>query len=92
MSLIDATYISSNSFSVVGDQEDIFSAGRKIRADLDGSYVYGTVVSSTFDSVTTVTITEEVLTSDLVGVNYTIVSNQSLPEHEHDDDYEANLL
>jgi hypothetical protein len=83
-----AVYISATQFRVEDDLTSEFTAGRRIKADcgVDG-IKYSTVQSSSYSSPnTTVTITESVLTSNLIDVLYGIIntgSQGSLPEHSH---------
>ena len=51
------TYISATSFSVAGNQTAIYSVGRRVRASVTAGIVYGTIQTSAFASVTTVTVT-----------------------------------
>lgn len=50
------TYISSNSFSVAGDQRSLYHVGRRVKLVAAGSTVYGVISSSVYGSVTTVTV------------------------------------
>ncbi len=86
---MDATYVSSSSFTVSGDRTNEFIADRRVKLDcLADGIQYATVVSSSFSSPdTTVIIDENTLTGNLVSVLYGIVqagSESSLPEHAHD--------
>lgn len=88
---ITATYISSTSFSVTGDQTAIFTADRlvKLSCGVDG-YVYGTILSSTYTTLTTVVISESVITSNLETALVGMVqsgSTGSLPVHDHGPDF-----
>jgi hypothetical protein len=84
-----ATYISSNSFSVLTNRTDEFITGRRVKCDCDtDGIVYANVVSATYTTVTTVVIDENSLTSNLKTVLYGIVEpgpNGSLPIHDHSD-------
>jgi len=83
-----ATYISTNSFSVVGDRIIELYSGRRLKLDcgLD-SIRYSTVLLSSYiDSSTVVLITEDVITTNLVTALYGIVGTGetgSLPTHTH---------
>ena len=80
------TYIGTTSFSVVGDQTAIYTAGRRLACALGGTTVYNAVVSSAYTTLTTVTVDTANLTSNLSGVSYGIVSTGatgSLAVHEH---------
>jgi len=76
-----ATYISTTSFSVTGDETLVFYAGRKVQGDcgVDGLKTC-TVVSSSFSSVTTVVVSGDALTSNLATVKVGI-GTESLPSH-----------
>jgi hypothetical protein len=84
-----AVYVSNNQFKVENNLVSEFRIGRRIKANcgVDG-YTYSTVLSSSYsDSYTTVTITENVLTSNLIDVVYGIINvgpEGSLPNHIHD--------
>ena len=91
MAGLTATYISATSFSVLDDLTENFLTGRRIKADcgVDG-IKYGTILSSSYGSVTTVvlTSTSDALTSNLTEVWFGIIgaenNKQSMPEHSHD--------
>ena len=82
-----ASYISATQFSVSGDHTTEFIEGRRVRVLILGVYYYSNVVSSSYTApVTTVVISESILTSNLTEVHYGIVnigSQGSLPEHSH---------
>lgn len=50
------TYISGASFSVATDLTAVYTAGRRIKATVTAGTVYGTIVSSAFTTVTTITV------------------------------------
>lgn len=84
---MEATFISSNSFSVLGDKTEEFVENRRLKIDcgVDGTK-YVKVVSSTFSSFTTVVVDESVLTSNIIGVLYGVVKPGdigNLPDHFH---------
>lgn len=84
---MEATYISSNSFSVEGLKTDDFIAGRRLKLDCDTDGIkYAAVTSSEYTTVTTVIIDEAVLTSNLVDVLYSPIKpgeTGNLPDHTH---------
>jgi len=86
---MDATYVSSNQFTVEGDKTSEFISGRRLKMNCgtDGNF-YGTVSSSEVSgSDTNVTIEEDNITSNLESVLYGIIqpgTEGSLPEHSHD--------
>lgn len=78
------TFITATSFSVAGDQTAIFQVGRRVRTTNSGSVlVYGTILTSVFGAVTTVTVINDsgVIDSGLSAVSYGLITaNQtSLP-------------
>ena len=82
---MDATYINATTFSVEEDKTDEFLINRRLKLDCDG-YKYASVVSSSFTTVTTVTIDESVLTVDLVEVFYSVIKpglDGNLSDHFH---------
>jgi hypothetical protein len=86
---IDATYISTTSFKVDDDRTSEFHTGRRVECYCGvDSYKYGTITTSSFSvSATTVNITGDSLTSNLVEVKYGIIGvgeNNSMPIHTHD--------
>jgi hypothetical protein len=79
------TYISATSFSLAGDQTNIFQIGRRLKSTNSGGTVYSTVSDSSFAAgVTTVTVinTSGVLDSGLSQVSYGLLSaiNPSTPD------------
>lgn len=87
---IAATYVSTSSFTVVGDRAAEFNVGRRTRCVCSGSYDYGTVVSGIYSSPdTTITLTEDSddLNIGLTAVEYGVKADGngtgSLPEHTH---------
>lgn len=79
------TFISTVSFSLVGDQTTNFQPGRRVKAPVTAGTVYGTIATSVFGAVTTVTLdmdTGMVLDSGLSAVFLSILraDHQSLPE------------
>lgn len=86
---MQATYVSSSSFTVSGNETANFTAGRRIKADCGGDGIkYATITSSSYSSPnTTVNIDESTLTSNLTDVWYGVVqpgATGSLPDHSHD--------
>jgi hypothetical protein len=84
---MEATFISSNSFSVLGDKTDEFVENRRLKVDCgEDGFKYVKVVSSTFSSVTTVVVDESTLTLNIVDVLYGVVKPGdvgNLPDHFH---------
>lgn len=79
------TYISATSFSLAGDETNIFQIGRRLKSTNSGGTVYSTVSDSSFAAgVTTVTVinTSGVLDSGLSQVSYGLLSaiNPSTPD------------
>ena len=85
-----AVYVNSNQFTVSGDKTEEFTSKRRLKIDcgIDGIR-YSSVLSSSYSSPnTTVIISENDLTSNLIDVLYGIVQSGnigSLPEHDHSD-------
>lgn len=77
------TYISATSFSVAGDQRNIFQVGRRVRTVNTGGTKYGYITGVAFSTVTTVTVANDSgsLDSGLSQVSYGLVSatSTSLP-------------
>jgi hypothetical protein len=78
------TFISANSFSVTGDQTATFPLYTRVRTTNTGGTVYGTVISSVFGAVTTVTlVTDNAASLDsglsAVATGTQTVANPSLP-------------
>jgi len=88
---IAATYISASSFSVAGDQTVEFHTGRRVKMVGDSNW-FGTILTATYSSVTTVTLTSasDDIDSSLAGVLYGVISAKeddcSMPIHTHDGD------
>lgn len=83
-----ATYVSTTAFTVVGDQTSIFVTNRRLKCDcgVDG-YKYATIVSSSFSSVTTITLTaaSDDLTANLTSVEWGVTTLQSLAVDDYGD-------
>ncbi len=84
---MDATYISTTSFSVVGDRTADFVINIRIRGwcGVD-DYQYANVVSATYSSVTTVVIDDAVLTANLVNIDISVVvpgGAGNISDHDH---------
>lgn len=75
-----ATYISSTSFSVAGNQTATFQIGRRVKTtNSGGTVVYSTITNSVFGAVTTVTLANDsgALDSGLSAVAYGVISATS---------------
>lgn len=72
------TYVSGTSFTVAGDQTSILHVGRRIKATVTAGTAYGTIISTAFGAVTTVTIAGDVgsntLDAGLSAVQYGVVT------------------
>jgi len=93
-----ATYISATSFSVNGDETANAVAGRRVRATVSGSYVFGTIDSSSYaPNITTVELDSD---SDALNAGLTVAdigeqsegTSGSVPEHEHTTIYNGGLV
>jgi hypothetical protein len=87
---MDATYVSSNTFTVDGNRTLEFTQGRRLKLTLSSGDVYCTVSGSTYSGgtdKTSVTTYESELTATLSVVLYGVVNSGeygSLPDHTHD--------
>jgi len=84
---MEATYISTNSFSITGQKTEEFLPNRRLRLDcgVDG-IKYASIISAVFTSVTIVVIDENILTSNLTDVLYSVVktgTQGNLADHFH---------
>ena len=71
------TFLSSVTFSLTGDQTTLFNVGRRVKFSVSAGTVYGTILSSTYASVTTVTVIMDgiyVLDAGLSAVYYGMTS------------------
>lgn len=71
------TFISTTSFSLVGDQTSTFQVGRRVKTTNSGGTIYSTISASVFGAVTTVTVVNDsgVLDSGLSAVFYGLLSS-----------------
>lgn len=80
------TYVSANSFTVVGDQTSDFTVGRRVRIVDTGGTKYGTIATSVYTSLTTITLDgdSDSLASPLTSVDWGLISggSNSLPYTE----------
>jgi hypothetical protein len=87
---MEATYISSNTFTVDGDRSIEFNQGRRIKATLSSGDVFCTISGSAYSGGTDKTAVgtyENELNATLESVLYGVVapgSYGSLPDHTHD--------
>ena len=85
---MQAIYVNGSQFKVSTDRTEEFLTGRRIRVLCGSEYQYSTVYSSVYSSpYTTITIEENILTSNLSAVHYGIVNigdQGSFPKHSHD--------
>jgi hypothetical protein len=51
------TFVSGTQFTVVGNQTSIFTVGRRVRVFVTAGVTFGTIITSAFTSLTTVTLT-----------------------------------
>ncbi len=80
------TYISTTSFSLAGDQTVDFHVTRRIKSTVTAGTVYGTIITSVYGALTTITLrmdTGQVLDSGLSQVSYGLISavNDSMPRN-----------
>lgn len=71
------TFVSTTSFTLVGDQTTNFHAGRRLKTTNSGGTIYSTITASTFGAVTTVTVANDsgVLDSGLSAVSYGLLAS-----------------
>lgn len=89
------TYVSATSFTVAGDQTQIFQIGRRLKTTNTGGSIYSTITNSVYGSPnTTVTVVNDSgsLDSGLSQVSYGIVSplNTSAPLTARQQRFTAN--
>ena len=53
------TYVSGTSFAVPGNLTTTFQVGRRVQAQINSGFIYGTISSSAFTSVTTVVLVND---------------------------------
>lgn len=82
-SSVTPTYVNQSSFTLPGDQTIAFSVGRRLKITETAGTVYGSVVSSAYTSLTTVTIKLDfgILDSGLSNIFLGIITpiNNALP-------------
>lgn len=87
---MQATYLPDTSFSLIGDNTEEFSSGRRLKCDcgVDG-YSYTTVDYSYYTSPNTIVIVSEgTITDNLTAVLYGVIAAGdmgALPKHAHND-------
>jgi len=50
------TFVNTRTFTMVGDQTSTYKVGSRVRVTLAGGFKYGTIISSVFSTLTTVTV------------------------------------
>lgn len=77
------TYVSSTSFTVAGDQTTELAVGRRLKCTTSGGTVYASIKTSSFSSVTTITVDDDALDAGLSAVSLSLIrstgSTWSLP-------------
>ncbi len=77
------TFVSTTSFTLVGDQTSTFEVGRRVKTTNSGGTVYSTITASAFGAATTVTVLNDsgVLDSGLSAVSYGLLdaTHPSIP-------------
>lgn len=92
MGALSATYISSTEFKVLGDKEDSFTPGRRVKANCEADGTKYLTVDSRFvngDGDTEVTVKEADLTENLSAVLFGVIGpgpEGGLPVHDHSND------
>ena len=86
---INATRVDDDTFTVTGNQTDIFHEGRRVKM-MGDSTAYGTILSSSYSTNTTVNLTSgsDTVPTGTLTVLYGIVSSTeastSMPTHDHE--------
>jgi len=73
---VTPTYVSTNSFTLAGDQTSEFHKGRQLQFTTSGGTVYGKIINSVFTTLTTITVfiySSGALDSGLSAVNLSIL-------------------
>jgi len=82
-STLTPTYVSSNTFTVPGNQLQTFLVGRRLQILVNAGVVYGTIATAAYSTVTTVAVTLDsgALDSGLSTVNVGIITptNSAIP-------------
>lgn len=71
------TYVSATSFTIAGDQTQVFQVARRLKTQNTGGLVYSTIVSSSYSAPnTTITVANDsgVLDAGLSQVSYGVIS------------------
>lgn len=86
------TFVSTTSFTLVGDQTTTFHIGRRLKTTNSGGTIYSTITASAFGAVTTVTVVNDsgVLDSGLSAVSYGLLSAANPSEPHIGDVYVCN--
>ena len=89
------TFLSATTFSVPGDHTDEFHSGRRLKLT-DATTLYGTVFSSSYSSVTTVTVVLDgvgaALSASLTAVSLGITSASNTSAPSQIDDVDRNII
>jgi hypothetical protein len=73
-------FVNTNTFTLSGNQTAALPVGRRVQATITAGLVYGTIATSVFTSVTTITLTmdgAQVLDTGLSAVSYGILNSNS---------------
>lgn len=70
------TYVSTTSFTLVGDQSTTFHVGRRVKTTNSGGTIYSTITAVAYTTLTTVTVVNDsgVLDSGISAVSYAVLS------------------
>lgn len=71
---LSPVYTSTTTFTVAGDQTDIYLADRRLKIVLAGGTSYTEIVSSAFTTLTTVTIADAILTDPITSVEHGLLT------------------
>ena len=78
---LSPTYTSTTTFTVTGDQTDIYLQYRRLKITLAGGAVYSEVVSAAYTTSTLVTIADAVLTDPITSVEHGVLTPASESTH-----------
>lgn len=74
------TYVSTTSFTLVGDQTSTFNVGRRVKTTNSGGTIYSTITASAYTSLTTITVANDsgTLDSGLSAVSYGLLTSTNI--------------
>ena len=89
-----ATYISSTSFSVLGDQTNLYDVGRRVQIEnAVDTFAYSNIVSSSFGGgITTITVLDAVVLPGIISICRSIISKGTLSSLNNTTYQVANIV